>query len=151
MNAALLQLYNISWTTGNIPQIWKEAIMIRICKQGKDQKKPEIYRPVSFMRCLGKTMKRMLYKSEMNNILKEKEAGFRRGRCTEDQIILIAQGIEDGFQRKKPTVVVWIDMEKAFNRVWRDGLLLKLKDSGNMFKWIEHCLKKEGKGKNSEF
>ncbi|GFR72665.1 RNA-directed DNA polymerase from mobile element jockey-like [Elysia marginata] len=42
------------WTTENIPKIWKEAIMIAIYKEGKDKKKPESYRPVSLLSCLGK-------------------------------------------------------------------------------------------------
>ena len=34
--------------------------------------------------------------------------------------------IEDGFQEKKHTVAVWIDMEKAFDKVWTEGLVNKL-------------------------
>ncbi|GFR72981.1 Non-LTR (Long terminal repeat) retrotransposon and domain-containing protein [Elysia marginata] len=83
----LLQLYNATWTTGNIPQIWKEAIMIPIYKQGKDKKKPESYRPVSLLSCLGKTMESMVntrttWYLEKNSILIEEQAGFRRGRLT---------------------------------------------------------------------
>ncbi|GFR76312.1 RNA-directed DNA polymerase from mobile element jockey [Elysia marginata] len=138
MKKKVLQLYNTTWTTGNIP----------IYKQGKDKKKPESYQPVSLLNCLGKTMERivntrMTWYLEKNNILVEEQTGLRRGRCTEDQIALIAQDIEDGFQEKKHTVVVWIDMAKAFDRVWRDGLLFKLKDNGitrNMFKWTEQYL-----------
>ncbi|GFR80439.1 LINE-1 retrotransposable element ORF2 protein [Elysia marginata] len=57
MKKKLLQLYNTTWTTGNIPQIWKEAIMIPIYKQGKDKKKPESYRPVILLSCLKKPWK----------------------------------------------------------------------------------------------
>ncbi|GFR73090.1 LINE-1 retrotransposable element ORF2 protein [Elysia marginata] len=99
MKKKLLQLYNTTWTTGNIPQIWKEAMMIPIYKQGKDKKKPESYRPVSLLSCLGKTMERMVnsrmtWHLEENNILVEEQAGFQRGSYTEDQITLIAQDIE---------------------------------------------------------
>ena len=38
----------------------------------------------------------------------------------------LTQLIEEGFQAKKQTVVVWVDLEKAFDRVWTKGLLLKL-------------------------
>ncbi|GFR72998.1 RNA-directed DNA polymerase from [Elysia marginata] len=122
MKKKLFQLFNTTWTTGNIPQIWKEAIMILIYKQGKDKKKPECYRSVSLLSCLGKTMERMVntrmtWYLEKNYILVEEQTGFRRGRCTEDQITLIAQDIEDGFQEKTHTVVVWIDMAKAFDRI----------------------------------
>ncbi|GFR60641.1 RNA-directed DNA polymerase from [Elysia marginata] len=69
---------------------------------------------------------RMTWDLEKNNILIEEQAGLRRGRCIEDHITLIAQDIENGFQEKRHTVAVWIDMEKAFDRVWRDRLSLKL-------------------------
>ena len=32
----LLQIFNISWKTGKLPQIWREAIMIPLLKPGKD-------------------------------------------------------------------------------------------------------------------
>ena len=41
---------------------------------------------------------------------------------------------------KKKTLSVWIDLQKAFDKVWIDRLLLKLRRcdiSGNMFKWIK--------------
>ena len=148
MKRKLLQLYNTSWKSGIIPQAWKEATMIPIHKSGKDRTTPASYRPISLLSCLGKTMERMIntrlmWYLEHNNILIEEQAGFRKGRCTEDQITLIAQEIEDGFQVKKHTVVVWVDMEKAFDRVWREGLLYKLKDCGvcgNMYKWMGQYL-----------
>ncbi|GFR69732.1 RNA-directed DNA polymerase from mobile element jockey [Elysia marginata] len=83
---------------------------------------------------------RMTWYLEKNNILIEEQAGFR---STKAQITIIAQDIEDSFQEKRHTVVEWIDMEKDFDRVWRNGLLFKLKDSGisgNIFKWIEQFL-----------
>uniref|UniRef100_A0A2C9L687 RRM domain-containing protein n=1 Tax=Biomphalaria glabrata TaxID=6526 RepID=A0A2C9L687_BIOGL len=46
------------------------------------------------------------------------QAGFRKGRSTQDQIAFITQEIEDGFQEKKPTTIVWVDLEKAFDKVW---------------------------------
>ena len=44
------------------------------------------------------------------------------------------------FNVKKQTLSVWFDLQKAFDKVWTDGLLLKLRRciiSGNMFKWIK--------------
>jgi hypothetical protein len=32
----LLEILNISWTSGRVPQIWREAIMIPLLKPGKD-------------------------------------------------------------------------------------------------------------------
>ena len=74
---------------------------------------------------------------ETEKLLVPQQAGFREHQCTEDQTKYLAQEIEDGFQRKKQTLSVWIDLQKAFDKVWTDGLLLKLRRcniSGNMFK-----------------
>ena len=55
----------------------------------------------------------------------------------------IAQKVEDGFQDKQHTLTVWIDMEKAYDRVWKDGLRLKRQKSGVtgcMYQWISQYL-----------
>ena len=52
----------------------------------------------------------------------------------------MTQLIEEGFQAKKQTVVVWVDLEKAFDRVWTKGLLLKLLKTNithKMYNWIK--------------
>ena len=76
-------------------------------------------------------------------MLASEHAGFREHHCTEDQTTYLAQEIEDGFQHKKQTLTVWIDLQKAFDTVWTDGLLLKLKKcniAGNRFRWIKSYL-----------
>ena len=43
------------------------------------------------------------------------------------------------FQDKKHTLTVWTDLEKAFDKVWKECLKLKLRQcgvAGRMFKWI---------------
>ena len=142
------KLFNASWRAGRLPQIWKQAIMIPIKKHGKPKASPQSYRPISLTSCLGKLMEkiintRLLWYLEANEIITDDQAGFRQFRSTEDQITYIAQQIEDAFQDKKQTVTVWVDMEKAFDKVWTKGLLLKLKRakvSHNMYSWIKNYL-----------
>ena len=149
MKRKLLQLFNTSWRTGRLPQAWKVAYMTTIYKQGKNKGRAESYRPISLLSCFCKTMERMVntrltWHLENKNILIEEQAGFRKGGCTEDQITLISQSIEDGFQEKKNTVAVWVDMEKAFDRVWKKGLSYKLQKYGvigKMHQWITEYLR----------
>ena len=147
-SSKLLQIYNNSWKTGNIPQSWREASMIPVHKKGKNRKDTNNYRPISLLSCTGKLLERMVntrltWHLESKNIYANEQAGFRQNLSTEDQVTYIAQKTEDGFQKKEHTLTVWIDMEKAFDKVWKDGLRLKLRKVGvcrNMFKWISQYL-----------
>ena len=146
----LLAIFNTSWRTGLLPSSWKKATMIPILKPGKPPNKADSYRPISLTSCLCKLMERMVNRRliwylENNGLLMDEQSGFRQCRSTEDQLTYIAQTIEDGFQDKQHSVVVWVDMAKAFDRVWKEGILIKLlesKISHNMLRWIEQYLKK---------
>ena len=140
----LLEIINSSWKHGKVPHGWKEAIMIPIHKKGKDPQQAQNYRPISLLSCVGKLMEKMVntrltWHLEQKQILIPEQAGFRKGRSTEDQVTHIVQEIEDGFQQTKHTLALWIDMEKAFDKVWRLGLKGKLLDAGvngKMLKWL---------------
>ena len=144
----LLEIFNHSWNTGTLAQVWREATMIPIHKKGKDKNKPASYRPISLTSCVVKTLERvinerLLWHLETGNILVPEQAGFRRFRSTEDQATYLAQEVEDAFQEKKCLLAAWIDLQKAFDKVWKDGLLVKLQRSGvanNMLQWIKGYL-----------
>src|ERR1700753_3613331 len=64
-------------------------------------------------------------------------------RLTEDQRTFIAQSIEESYQKKSTTLAVWIDIEKEFDTVWREGLplkLLKIGRAGKMYDWMADSL-----------
>ena len=144
----LLDIYNLSWKEGQVPQIWKEAIMIPILKKGKNKTKAPSYRPISLTSCLCKTMERIVNTRmqlylESEGIIAPEQAGFRQYRSTEDQTTHLSQVIEDAFQAQKVTLAVFIDLQKAFDKVWKDGLLVKLLRSGirgNMYQWTKSYL-----------
>ena len=51
----------------------------------------------------------------------------------------MTQEIENAFQEKKKVVASFVDLTKALDKVWKEGLLMKLtnkKVEGKMFKWI---------------
>lgn len=55
----------------------------------------------------------------------------------------IREVIEDAFQAKKVTLAVFIDLQKAFDKVWKYGLLVKLLRygiSGRMYNWTKTYL-----------
>ena len=144
----LLEIFNLSWEEGRVPQMWKEATMIPIHKKGKDKTKSSSYRPISLTSCVVKAMERivnhrLMYYLETEKIISEEQAGFRQFRSTEDQVTYLSQEIEDAFQEKKVLFATWIDLQKAFDKVWTDGLLVKAQRcgiGGKMYKWISSFL-----------
>ena len=73
---------------------------------------------------------RLMWHLESKQHISREQAAFRQSRSKEDQVTYIAQAIEDGFQDQKHTLALLIDMEKAFDKVWKTGLKLKLRQCG---------------------
>ncbi len=70
---------------------------------------------------------RLYYLAETLDWLCTEQAGFRKNRTCEDQILRIAQPISDRYQTTKPkrTILTIFDCSKAFDRVWREDLLIR--------------------------
>ena len=145
----LLQFINRTWKENKMPKEWLTAKIIPILKQGKIAGQPKSYRPISLTSCVGKLAERMVNNRlywwlEKNKILNDSQAGFRKGCRTEDQLFRLVQNTIDGFQKKRHTSAVFIDLQQAYDRVWRKGLILKMTKmgiTGNMLKWIQAFLK----------
>ena len=59
-------------------------------------------------------------------LLPREQAGFRRGRSTVDQTVLLTQNIEDSFEAKKKAGAVFVNMIPAYDTVLHRGLTCKL-------------------------
>ena len=144
----LLRLINTSWEKAQIPLAWKTAHVIPIPKKGKDHKLASSYRPISLTSNIGKVAERMINQRlywylETTGNLGKNQAGFRKGKSTVDQLFRLTQKVHDGFQRKQHTLAVFVDLQQAYDRVWRKGLLMKLQDMGvhgSLYKWIKFFL-----------
>ena len=144
----LLQYINRTWNEGQLPAAWRTAKVTPVLKKGKPAGKPQSYRPISLTSCLGKVTERMIntrlyHWLEKNKILNDTQAGFRKGSRTEDQLFRFVQSTMDGFQQGKHTAAVFIDLQQAYDRVWRKGLLIKMRNMGihgKMLQWIHAFL-----------
>ena len=144
----LLQFINRTGNEGNLPTDWRTAKVTPILKKGYPAGQPQSYRPISLTSCLGKVTERMInirlyHWLEKNKILNNTQAGFRKGSRTEDQLFRFVQSTMDGFQQGKHTSAVFIDLQQAYDRVWRKGLLMKMMNMGihgKMLQWIHAFL-----------
>ena len=133
----LLHLYQRCWRGEGIPSKWRNAVIKTLLKDGKDPKMTTSYRPISLTSCLGKILERIIadrlvYLLEDRHLLNPNQAGFRQGRCTTDQVLKLVQDATDTFHAPKNdghrTTVCFFDYEKAYDKVWRDGLISKMID-----------------------
>ena len=62
----------------------------------------------------------------INLLLPKEQAGFRQGKSTVDQVVLLTQNIEDSFEAKKKASAVFVNLTAAYDTVWHCGLTSKL-------------------------
>ena len=105
---------------------------------GKPLDSPASFRPISLTSCVSKLfegiiLSHLLFFLESNSILFPRQAGFRPGRSTLDQILFLSQSILDGFNKPRSgswTILSTIDFSKAFDSVWHPALFHKLISAG---------------------
>ena len=140
----LLAIFNASFKRGILPQIWRDAIIIPLLKLGKSASDLASFRPISLTSCIVKVLERMvadrLYNiAEKSGLFNHQQAGFRKGRSCEDQILRIVQSIEDGLQNKpmQRSVIALLDFSKAYDTVWKEKLLLSMHEKGIPLKYLQ--------------
>ena len=150
----LLHLYNKCWDGEGIPNKWRTAIIKPLLKEGKDPKLIVSYRPISLTSCMGKLLEkiiadRLVYVLESRNLLNDNQAGFRPNRCTTDQILKLVQQASDQFHAgggNTRTFAAFFDYEKAYDKVWRDGLIHKMIALGiptKLIRYVRNFLSRE--------
>ena len=111
-----------------IPKIWRRALVVAIPKPMKPAEDPKSYRPISLLCVPYKILERLIYtriEPIVDPLLPRKQAGFRQGRSTVDQTVLLIQYIEDSFETKKKAGAVFVDLTAVYDTVWHRGLICK--------------------------
>ena len=145
----LLKLFNSIWLNKIFPTQWGEATVIPILKPNKNSLLKESYRPIALTCCLCKLLekiinKRLMWYLETENILSPHQHGFRKHHSTSDNITTITKYICDAFVNKQHLLLVALDMEKAYDMLWRSriiDILGKLNVRGSMLGFIANFLK----------
>lgn len=127
----LKYIINSCLKLNHFPKIWKHAKVIPIPKPGKPANEVSSYRPISLLSSISKILERVLLNRinehiEDNNIIPNQQCGFRTGRSTSHQLIKVIKTAKENIKMKKSTGMIFLDVEKAFDRVWHNGLLYKM-------------------------
>lgn len=114
------------------PQVWKKAQTIMLHKHGKTKKDISSYRPISLLPAISKIIERTLYKRMLQHVEKQKvipdfQFGFRKEHSTVHQLARITEDITGNMNISKSTGAIFLDVEKAFDKVWHEALIYKMK------------------------
>lgn len=129
--AFLTKLFNACITIGYFPAPWKTAKVIPTPKPGKDLTNPKSYRPISLLSSVCKIFETILLQQVLrhvdnNHILPDVQFSFRKHTSTTHQLARVTKYIQRSLQHQQSTGLVTLDIEKAFDSIWHDGLIHKL-------------------------
>jgi hypothetical protein len=144
----LTRLFNLSLAKGIFPTMWKRANVLPIFKKA-EQFFTTNYRPISLLCILAKFFEKIVFKYVFNYFRENFmitiwQSGFLPGVSTVTQLVEIYDQFCRAVSHGKDIRVVFLDISKAFDRVWHDGLLFKLKKcgiKGRLLAWLMSYLK----------
>ena len=127
----LAKLINLMLSTGYYPKAWKVAHVIPIPKPGKPANEAKNLRPISLLNNLSKIFEKVLHNRIQSfciekNIVPNFQFGFRSKHSTVHALLRLFEEAVLGFNDRKVTIAAFLDIEKAFDTMWVDGLIYKM-------------------------
>ena len=127
-------IFQSSIKQGKFPTEWKKAYVVPVHKKG-DKQILKNYRPVSLFASCGKIFERLIcndlfeYFTE-NDLISQNQSGFKPGDSCINQLISITHEIYQSFDHGLEVRGVFLDISKAFDKVWHESFIYKLKQNG---------------------
>ena len=120
--------------TGIFPDQWKEANVTPVHKKN-DKQIISNYRPISLLPILAKVFEKIIFDKlyvyfKINNLITKNQSGFRPGDSCTNQLLSLVHEIHENFDCGLEVRSIYLDMSKAFDKVWHEGLIFKLKQNG---------------------
>ena len=127
----LARLFTSSIQLCYIPTAWKLATLCMLLKPDKLHSLTTSYRTISLISSIMTLFERVIeqrLRSHLEHIgfIIKHQSGFRKAKSTDDHLFRLSQSIMESFNRGENVVAAFLDVEKAFDNVWHNGLRFKI-------------------------
>jgi len=116
--------------------MWRKAKVVALPKPGKDYKNSKNYRPIFCYVIPLNCMIMNRIKCQVERKLIHEPAGFRPGKNCTRQVLNLCQHIENGYENKKVSEVVFADLSAAYDTVNHNLLLKKIYEYTNDWHFV---------------
>ena len=133
----LWDLYNKIYQQEKIPDSWRNSLLIPIYKNKGDIQDCANYRGIKLMAHTLKMYERIIEaRLRDETYISEEQFGFMPGRGTTDAIFILRQVMEKYREKEKELHLVFIDLEKAYDRVPRQEVWRCMRVKGVSEKYV---------------
>jgi hypothetical protein len=145
----LANCFNVWLTECRYPDEWKVAKIVTLNKLKSGIPKCDQTRPISLLATHSKIFEKVLLQrirfwAESNQLVPIEQSGFRPKCLLATRVLSIFQEVKNNMAANIPTLAVYVDYQKAYDRVWHAALLFKLRRFGmplGLLKMTESWLK----------
>ena len=133
----LWDLFNKIYQQEKIPDSWRNSLLIPIYKDKGDIQDCANYRGIKLMAHTMKMYERIIEaRIRDETAISEEQFGFMPGKGTTDAIFILRQTMEKYNEKGKELHLVFIDLEKAYDRVPRQEVWRCMREKGVSEKYV---------------
>src|SRR6266536_1931380 len=141
-------MFNKFIEMGWVPIDWKTANVSALYKHKGSKSDAANYRPISLTSHIGKIFERILKEAivvhlENSKSIKNSQHGFRKNRSCLTNLLEFLDEVSEYIDKGVPIDVIYLDFQKAFDKVPHERLMVKVKDLGitrKVWDWIHNWL-----------
>jgi len=143
----LLQLYNNSFSNAILPIAWKDTRILLLAKK-ESICLPSLTRPISLLDSFQKVGEKLFlsrFRDVLNRrgLLPNNQSGFREKFRLQTRLLLFLEDVYSLMSNSSPVATIFVDFKSAFDMLWHDGCVGKLRQMGILrayTKWIKAWL-----------